>query len=378
MTFQQIDSLLDGLNFTKLEFRNFKPSLGAGAGGLLAKRKTYQAIGFFDTSWGGYGGQDNDLHNKISNLHEHTDMSQYGVFFYKLPYVSGTRLEKIKSKMEHENHAFTSIPTESRDIKKSCFISVHEERVKATLAKKHAEAITWTGVKTSIHLAIKLHSYRVFNEPLYHLWNLSKIIYDNLSMWPHADVIASSQTAVYCLPSLAKRQSLHKIHIFLDGPLNNMKHIDLFLRCILRNGHIGYARAIETDKANIKDLAPNIRLDRPTIAVMESDFLIDHWRLFIQLVNTGNILRVFVVGTLTDDIEKKIKKVLKHQQINRRISVYTATEYRYGPKNTARHFTLFFLTYRLLSSLSILIGCAKFMLRPLTRLVKKIVLDSVK
>ena len=119
MTFHQIDSLLDGLNFTKLEFRNFKPSLGAGAGGLLAKRKTYQAIGFFDTSWGGYGGQDNDLHNKISNLHEHTDMSKYGVFMYKLPHVSGTRSEKIKCKIEHENYAFTSIPTERRDIKKA-------------------------------------------------------------------------------------------------------------------------------------------------------------------------------------------------------------------------------------------------------------------
>ena len=197
-------------------------------------------------------------------------------------------------------------------------------------------------------------------------------------MWPHADVIASSKTAVYCLPSLAKRQSLHKIHIFLNGQLNNMKHIDLFLRCILRNGHIGYARAIETEKANIKGLAPNIRLDRPTIAVLEAGFLIDHWKLFIHLINTGNILRVFVVGNLTDDIEKKIKKVLKHQKVSPTINVYTTADYCYSPKNTARHFILFFLTYQLLSKLSLLIFCAKFMLRPLIRPLKTIVLDSAK
>ena len=244
--------------------------------------------------------------------------------------------------------------------------------MRGTLVKKHAEAIAWTGIKTSIHSAIKLHSYRAFNGPLYQFWNLSKVIHDNLSMWPHADIISSSKTAIYCLPSLAKRQSLHKIHVFLDRPLNNMKHIDVFFRCILRNGHIGHARAIEMEKANIKDLASNIRLDRPTISVLEAGFLIDHWKLFKQLVNTSNILRIFVVGTLTDDIEKKINEVLKRQRINKRISVYNAADYSYCPKDTALHFTMFLLTYRLLSSLSILISCAKFVLRPLIRLIKKL------
>ena len=71
-----------------------KPSLGTGAGGLIATKETYTNVGYFDCSWGGYGGQDNEISNKISNFYGHIDLSQFGVFMYKLPYIEGKKDRK--------------------------------------------------------------------------------------------------------------------------------------------------------------------------------------------------------------------------------------------------------------------------------------------
>ena len=84
--YNQLDDILKYNAFGRFNISTYKVSIAAGTGGLLYSSDKFKEMTGFDESWGKYGSQDLQIHDQVSIMNEHIDLSTYGICLYKLPY----------------------------------------------------------------------------------------------------------------------------------------------------------------------------------------------------------------------------------------------------------------------------------------------------
>jgi len=319
INYNQLDKICKYNLFSNFKHRNNKAHVGAGSGGVLLSKETFDDLKGFDESFKGYGEIDAEFMDRLSKHHDHLDLINYGIYSYKLPYSkSGNKKNIVKESIVEEDSILDwrfperkkdSGAWASGDIKS--FIVSNNNKDNYDPVKPHITIKIDLGLMKIKHLlSFPLHS-KTLRKKVFKDWKKVHILSQIRENYKIIDIIADVDLAFLFCPVIGFKNSMSSIYIIdadLDANLDGVEErSNMVIRATMSKGNIGYARSIRTDIGSVKEALNKIEtpLINPTIAV-NSKTNVSKVIFESELMKKARI--IMVVGPKNNELLSSINK----------------------------------------------------------------------
>ena len=244
------------------------------------------------------------------------------------------------------------------------------ERIQAEIRSELRKPRSKPTLRTAVNAARTLNHYEVFDGSLKEFWMISQYVVSHLKNIQFLDLINTSETAVFSLPALGQKNNLTNNYVLLSKPLDKLKSVDRYFRCLLGLGHIGNSRAIEISKVNITNMPEFLGIDRLTFVLINVETIIENERLLEALVKSEFIFEIAIVGKLNKRIQQNYEQAHNLVILSDIFSIIQTKKRQDKPVLYSDKFSVFCITYYVVKFLAITSKMLRWSLRPLWRLLK--------